>query len=413
MKKVRIGILGGGLRGLSLSEMCKAFGNGEIVAICENSEWALENCRREISERNMEKDIALYTDFNEFLNCDMDAVILENYATEHAPYAIKCLERGLHVMSDTSPVQCLKEAVELVEAVEKSGKIYSYGENCCYYPGVNYMRENYAAGKYGKVLYAEGEYNHDCETLWPIITYGDRNHWRNRMYATYYCTHSLGPLIYMTNEKPDTVVGFELPPSPRLLDLGALQGTAGIIMLTTKSGAVFRSLNGNLHKGSHWFSVFGTEGAAETDRNEKEFRVVYEYNREKLINTAEPKLNIPEAGEWLTKHGGIDYIELYYFIRKIAGHDDGRCIDVYTALDMWLPGLLAYRSICNGNVPVKVPDMRNKEEREQYRNDTWCVDPKVAGKNAAPSYSKGNPEIPDSVYEKVAKMCEDYYKDKK
>ena len=73
-------------------------------------------------------------------------------------------------------------------------------------------------------------------------------------------------------------------------------------------------------------------------------------------------------------------------------------------LDMFLPGLIAYKSVFAGNKPLEIPDLRTKEARDKYRNDVWCVDPKVAGKDAVPSYSKGNPVIADSVYEKVAEM---------
>ena len=48
----------------------------------------------------------------------MDAVVLANYANEHAPFAIRCMEEGKHVFSEVLPVQTMKEAVELIEAVE-------------------------------------------------------------------------------------------------------------------------------------------------------------------------------------------------------------------------------------------------------------------------------------------------------
>lgn len=32
--------------------------------------------------------------------------------------------------------------------------------------------------------------------------------------------------------------------------------------------------------------------------------------------------------------------------------------DIYKALDMRLSGILSYQSICNGNMPIEVPDFR-------------------------------------------------------
>lgn len=401
-EKVRIGVFGGG-RGISMIEFCTFYDEAELVAICDMNEKVLEDCRKFLKKYDKENSVTLYKTFDEFIEHDMDAVVLANFATEHAPYAIRCLDKGLHVLSDISPVQCMKEAVELVEAVERSGKVYAFGENCCYFPGVMKMRENYRAGKYGKVLYAEGEYIHDCSSIWHKITYGDRNHWRNRMYATFYCTHSIGPIIHITGEKPVSVVGYELPLSPRLLDLGYLKGTAGIEMITTESGAVIRSTHGDMHKYGLWYSLYGTLGAVETDRKgEHAYNIVNEWFEEKLTtNAIEHELNA--ANKMIEMHGGADYYEMHYFIDKILGRDDGgQLIDVYEALDMFLPGLIAYKSVFQGNIPLEVPDLRKKEMRDKYRNDVWCVDPKVAGDQVVPSYSKGNPEIPDSVYEKVA-----------
>ena len=115
---------------------------------------------------------------------------LANYANEHAPFAIRCMNEGKHVFSEVLPVQTMKEAVELLETVEKKGKIYAYGENYCYMPATYEMRKLYKEGKIGEFEYGEGEYIHNCESIWPSITYGDPEHWRNNMYATFYCTHS-------------------------------------------------------------------------------------------------------------------------------------------------------------------------------------------------------------------------------
>jgi hypothetical protein len=98
---------------------------------------------------------------------------------------------------------------------------------------------------------------------------------------------------------------------------------------------------------------------------------------------------------------------MHYFLEKILGRSSGeQCIDVYQALDMGLPGILAFRSICSGNIPIDVPDFRDKTAREKYRNDNWCTNPAVAGDNLAPYNSFGTPEIPASVYEMVRKTWE-------
>ena len=68
------------------------------------------------------------------------------------------------------------------------------------------------------------------------------------------------------------------------------------------------------------------------------------------------------------------------------------------ALDMFLPGMFAYRSVLNGGIPMEIPNLRNKAERDLWRHDTMCTDPKVAGDQLIPSYSKGNPDIEEAIY---------------
>jgi len=46
---------------------------------------------------------------------------------------------------------------------------------------------------------------------------------------------------------------------------------------------------------------------------------------------------------------------------------------------MCIPGILAYKSIVNGNCSIDVPNLRNKEERDAYRNDTFCTYAESAG----------------------------------
>ena len=208
MAKIKIGVFGG-YRGHTMINVLFNHDDAELVAVCDKYEPILEGIKKEAAEKNM--NVATYTDFEEFIKHDMDAVVLANYATEHAIYAIRCLDLGLHVMSEVLPCETMAQAVQLIEAVERSGKEYCYAENYCYMRHAFEMWRRYKAGDIGEVTYIEGEYVHDCTAIWPQITYGDVDHWRNRMMPTFYCTHSIGPMLTMTGLRPVQVVGFETP----------------------------------------------------------------------------------------------------------------------------------------------------------------------------------------------------------
>lgn len=403
MKKVKIGVLGVG-RGASMINYCLNADNAELVAICDKWEEGLDLQKK----KNPNLNITYYTDFDAFLQHDMDAVVLANYANEHAPFAIKAMKAGKHVFSEVLPVQTMQQAVELVETVEATGKVYAYGENYCYMPAPREMRKLYREGKIGEFEYGEGEYVHNCEPIWPIITYGDPNHWRNNMYSTFYCTHSLGPIIHMTGLRPVSVVGFEGTKMERQYRMGAKSGAFGMEIVTLENGGIVKSIHGGLYKGSVWYTAYGSKGRMETAREDARNNGVHtiyinadaysgEYPIEEDVVTY--KLGLDTDTEY--GHAGSDYFPMYNFIDRILGNEEADTINVYEALDMFLPGMFAYRSILKGGIPMEIPNLRDKSVRDQYRNDTACVDPKVAGDMLLPTNSMGTPEIDPGVYEVI------------
>ena len=408
MKKVRIGVLGA-YRGTSMINYCKRADHAEVVAICDKSPEALD--AQSAAAEGL--DITFYERFDDFIEHDMDAVVLANYANEHAPFAIRCLKKGLHVFSEVLPVQNMKEAVELVEAVEESGLVYAYGENYCYMPAPYEMKKLYEKGEIGEFEYGEGEYVHNCESIWHSITYGEEDHWRNNMYATFYCTHSLGPIIHITGLRPVSVMGFEGTMNQRNLRVGSKSGQFGIEMVTLENGGIVKSIHGGLYKNSIWYSVYGSKGRLECGRedamdghigklyiNKDEYDGGYETGS---LNAVFPR-HAPEGEVAGFGHGGSDFFSMYYFIKRILGDDDADTIDVYEALDMFLPGLFAYRSVMAGGIPMAIPNLRDKAERDKWRNDTTCTDPKAAGDMLLPTFSRGTPEIPQEAYDRMARL---------
>ncbi|MBE6637343.1 MAG: Gfo/Idh/MocA family oxidoreductase [Ruminococcaceae bacterium] len=414
-KKIKIGVFGAH-RGSTMIQFCLNYEDTELVALCDKYEPVLAEWNKKIEDLRKEREdlpeVALYTSFDEFIQHEeMDAVVLANYAHEHAPYAIRCLNAGKHVISEVLPAHTLAQAVELVEAVERSGKVYAYAENYCYFQLTSEMRRLYRAGELGEFEYGEGEYIHSCTHNWHNLTYGDRNHWRNTMYSTFYCTHSLGPLVHITGLRPVRVNGFERVVPQRCLEVGKLN-VGGLEMVEFENGATVKSIHGQLLRepSSVWYALYGSKGMMEGDRWDAAHKTIYVYreaDRKYEKYDAAPVLQNDITSK-ISGHGGSDCYTMYYFIRKIQGMPEGKeSIDVYEAMDMYLPGLIAYKSILNGGITMEVPNLRLKSERDRYRFDTFGTDPAICGSMLAPSYHLGTPEIPDEVYEKVRRTWEE------
>ncbi len=411
---IKIGVFGG-RRGDCMIEWCKKTGLAEITAICDRDADVIASLKTKYAD----VPIAYYKDFDSFIKHGMDGMVLANYATEHAPYAVRALGAGIHVLSEVLPFQTLAQGVELVEAVEKSNKIYAYAENYCFMPAPREMRKLYRAGTLGEFEYGEGEYIHNCEPIWHEITYGERDHWRNSMYSTFYCTHSFGPIVHITGLRPVSVTGFELPYNDRAARMGSKSSPVGVEMITLENGALVKSIHGGLDKNSIWYSIYGSKGRAESAREDAELgmveRMYTNLDEKEGVFLWKPQTYIPEdelseqakgAG-----HGSSDFYVMYNFVSAIQGKDSD-IIGVYEACDMFLPGLFAYFSILDGGKPQAIPDFRKKADRDKYRHDTRSTDPKVAGDMLMPCYSKREIEIPDEVYARLRAMYEKSLRDR-
>lgn len=408
MDKVRIGVLGA-YRGSSMINYCKRANNAELVAICDKLPEALEAQKKNTAGMN----VTFYDNFDDFIQHDMDAVVLANYANEHAPFAIQAMKHGKHVFSEVLPVQTMQEAVALVETVEETGLVYAYGENYCYMSAPLEMRQLYRAGKIGEFEYAEGEYVHNCEPIWHSITYGEKDHWRNMEYSTFYCTHSLGPIIHITGLRPVSVIGLESEKVERKRRVGSKSGLFGMELVKLENGGIVKSLHGWLYKNSVWYSVYGSKGRMESAREDarsgdvSQLYVNYDtfsgdYGNDQYESyRPQPRIDVDLDGY---AHGGSDFFSIYNFAEKIRGNKEADTIDVYEALDMCLPGLFAYRSILNGGIPMEIPNLRDKSIRDRWRNDTTCTDPRIAGDMLIPTFSKGTPQIDDGVYEHMGEL---------
>ena len=130
MKKYKIGVLGAG-RGVDLAKNFLRLGC-EIVALCDS-----DSARLEYGVSRL-RDVPTFTDFDEFLNCEMDAVIIANLFHQHTPYVIKCFERGLHVFCECTSNGTMAEGVELYRAYKNTKSIYFLAEN---YPQMVFNRE--------------------------------------------------------------------------------------------------------------------------------------------------------------------------------------------------------------------------------------------------------------------------------
>ena len=372
---IRVGVVGI-RRGQPFMEGATEVLGMELVAICDT--W-----KERLEEVGKKYGVATYTNYDEFLEHDMDAVILANYFHEHAPFAIKALEAGFHVMSEPSCNATLAEGVALCRAVEKSRKIYMLAENYPYTIFNQEMKRLYVQGEIGEVMYAEGEYNHPMSYEDSLRISPGIDHWRNWIPSTYYCTHSLAPLMYITDTMPVKVNGFSLA-FPQYRKKIRKNDIGSVIICRMNNGAIFKLFFGGTPGHSIWYRLHGSEGAMESTRGPgywgpQQVRVWREEWKLKPGQVREMVYSPewPEHGELAEKagHGGGDFWVNFHFANAIrAGKQP--YLDVYRGVAMYSVGILAWKSALQDGIPVEVPDFKDEAVRKKYEDDHWSPLPK-------------------------------------
>ncbi len=381
MKKLTLGIFGAN-RGSDNYESI-LYNDVEIVAICDKDEKLLERAQKKLG------DVAVYRDFDEFINHGFDAVYIANYFPEHAPYAIKALEKNIHVISECTAAGTMAECVALVRAAEKSDAIYMLGENYPYMVFNQEMQKVYRGGTLGKVMFAEGEYNHpgnENDTAFIARYYDSAKHWRNYLPATYYLTHSLGPLMMATHSNPIRVTALPVfHPKSKAATSAAYRGDAAAIITTLNDDDSVYRITGCAGFGAHEnsYRLACERGQVENVRG-TDNKIMLTYNEwdvpqgKETANFYTAQFS-PEDAEIASRagHGGSDYFMFRDFFNCIRTGTKPY-LDVYVAARMVAVAILGNRSLMQYGVPYDIPDFRREEDRKKYENDTdtpfWGAD---------------------------------------
>jgi len=383
-KKIRVGVIGVG-RGQSFAQGASDVVGMELVALCDVWEERLKRVGEKYG-------VTTYTDYDKFLEHDMDAVVLANYFHEHAPFAIKALEADKHVMSETAANTTLAEGVALCRAVERSGKTYMFAENYPFTAFNQEMRRVYREGEIGEVLYAEGEYNHPMAPRARLSISPGMKHWRNWIPSTYYCTHALAPLMYITDKMPVKVNALSIA-CREIDEMTIRRGDPGsAILCRMDNGSVFRIFGLIIPGHSNWYRVHGTCGAMEVTRGggyfgpgqlriwHEEWDLEPEQESERVYAP-----DWPEHGDLARQagHGGGDFWTNFHFVNAIRSGEPP-FLDVYRGVAMSSVGVLAWKSCLEDGAPFDVPDFKDEENRKQYEDDHWSPWPQDAGPGQPP-----------------------------
>lgn len=359
---IKFGIVGLG-RGLNLMLDSLEEPNLQLTAICDRNPEKLEEAKKTLAEKKI-TGFSCHACFEELLTADVDAVVIATDAVCHVPYAVKALEAGKHVLSEIPAVNSLEEAKLLKKTVMAHPELkYMTAENDCFLGFIQAWKKMHEDGKFGDIVYAEAEYFHarDPKDITPEA-YAE-NHWRNWNPAVKYCTHELGPLLYIMDDRcvsvscmvPDVI--YNPYKKERYME-------NGVALFKTAKGAVIRMLIcfGAYVGYTHNYALYGTRGMIEFDKS-KPRQEAHSFARfSDVPGTLQEKLEIPiTCGSFSTggtTHMGMDRKQVSAFLDCIL-QDTKPLIDVDLGIRMSLPGIFAHESYLRGGNVVEIPDVED------------------------------------------------------
>ncbi len=339
-RKLRVGIVGYGVCRFGAAFGFQDHPNVEIVAVSdlipERRDGLMKACRCDKSYESLELLVK---------DPKIEAVFTATDAPSHARHCILALNHGKHVMTAVPAVWgSLEDAERLVETVKKTGLKYMMAETSCFHDDCYAMRQIYHAGGFGRLVYSEGEYYHYVTS--PIDSFKG---WRIGTPPLWYPTHSTAYYIGVTGKRFTSVscIGFKsdkpwYKPGANRYDNPFADEVA-----------LFQTSEGGASRMGMWHTVFSR--ISETGRvfGEKGWMegMNYRGSLRPLPDIARPPLppGVPAGG-----HGGSHGQLMHEFVTAIL-EDREPMINVYEALAMTVPGIIAHQSALKDGESLKIP----------------------------------------------------------
>jgi predicted dehydrogenase len=354
MKKLKVGVVG-----VSRGDVYNnIFGKGkhsEVTALCDINS---DNLAKAASEIGL-SDSGLYDDYDAFLNSDIDVVVIGTPIPFHSEQAVKALNQDKHVFSEVTMASTVEGCQAIYEAAQKSKGKYMLAENYIYLHYMQQWKKYVEQGMLGRLHYAEAEYVHDIRYLIHDEKTGE-TFWRNYRPPITYCTHCLGPILYLMDDfiVKTTAVGNK---SNIMKDFWPSTIDMQVALFETKKGAIIKILRSQVTpRDPHivTYSVYGEKGFIETGRTPGYDTVGLRYfegqdRRTRHIVCNGTDIDAPPE-QALGGHGTSDYNIAHAFLDAIENNLPSP-LDAGKAMDMTIPGLIAHEAAVTGNIWLDVP----------------------------------------------------------
>ena len=397
-KKVRIGLIGVGLRGRNHLNNLLNREDVAIPAICDIDPLALAKSQ-EMMRAAGRKEAAEYTGsefaFEKMLERDdLEGVIISTPWLWHTRMAVAAMKSGKYAGVEVSAANTLEECWDLVNTWEETEVPVMILENVCYRRDVMAVLNMVRQKVFGEIVHCRCGYRHDLREVKfnPGVEFGERGiaeaRWRTR-HSIYrngdlYPTHGVGPVATMLNINRgnrfvslvstatkarglhDYIVNHPKggPDHPNASIKWKLGDVVTSLITTAMGETILVTHDTNLPRPySLNFSVQGTRGLADFD---------YHTRRIYIEGISQPHTWDDMNQEWLEKydhplwkkygeyasgsgHGGMDFFVDHAFVESVKRKVNPP-LDAYDCAAWSAITPLSEASIANNGEPQNFPD---------------------------------------------------------
>lgn len=245
---VKIGVAGAyGAFGLKHLEALANISAAEVVAVFGPNEKKIKALA---AEQNIPNAV---TDFDEFLDQDIDAVILSTPTQMHCEQSVKSMRAGKHTFAEIPMADSLADAITMDRVQKESGVVGMVGHVRRFNPSHQWIKQRIDASEFTiQQMDAQTYFFRRTNTN----AKGEPRSWTDHLLWHHAC-HTIDLFLYQTGEIPSEVVGLQGPAHP---ELGiAMDMTIGLKTPSGKLCTLSLSFNNDGPFGS-FFRYIGDSG---------------------------------------------------------------------------------------------------------------------------------------------------------
>ena len=400
-KRIKIGVIGTGLRGQWVLWLAAKYPEIDIPAICDIDDDMIESALKILKDAQKPEPKVYKNGDEDFRNMvaneELDGVYIATPWEWHAEMALAAMKAGKHVGTEVPAALTVDDCWDLVNTSEKTGKFCMIMENVCYRRDVMAVLNMVRQGLFGELLHCQGGYQHDLrhvkfndgkQPYGEGVEFGKKgyseskwrtNHSVNRN-GDLYPTHGLGPvstmldinrgnrMVHLTSTATQSrglhnyivkLGGKEHPNAKVQFKLGDIVTT---VIKCANGQTIMLSHDTNSPRPySLNFRVQGTKGIWMRDNDS--IYIEGRSTEEHLWESEEEYMQEYDHPLWKrfeneasgSGHGGMDFFILRAFVESIK-QDVPPPIDVYDAVSMSVICPLSEESIANNSTSVEIPD---------------------------------------------------------